>query len=92
MLAGRTKSSHDALLFVTENMEIYENLFTGTIPEEIYDLTQMFSFDVNFCRLTGTISTKIGQLSKMERFRVSRNDLVGTIPQEIGNLTSIGKR
>jgi len=74
----------------TENLEIYENKFTGTIPEELYNLTQMFSFDVNFCRLSGTLSTRIGQLTKMERFRVSGNDLTGTIPAEVANLTSIG--
>jgi Leucine-rich repeat (LRR) protein len=76
---------------LTENMEIYENQFTGTIPEEIYSLTQMTSLDVNLCRLTGTLSTRIGQLTKMQRFRVSTNDLTGTIPEETANLTSIGK-
>lgn len=64
---------------------------TGTIPEEIYSLTHMISFDVNWCRLTGTLSTRIGQLTKMERFRVSSNDLTGTIPLEVSSLSSIGK-
>jgi hypothetical protein len=75
----------------TEDMQIYENKFTGTIPEQIYDLTQMSSLDVNKCQLTGTLSTKIGLLSKMERFLISKNQMSGSIPQEVGNLTSIRK-
>lgn len=74
-----------------ENMEIYENQLSGTIPEQLYDLTKLTSLDVNLCRLTGTLSTKIGQLSKMQRFRVSTNDLTGTIPTEVSKLTSSGR-
>lgn len=75
----------------TENLEIYENQLTGSIPEEIYNLTLMYAFDVNLCRLEGTLSTRIGQLTNMERFRVSSNDLKGTIPEEVVNLTKISK-
>jgi len=78
------------VITITEHLEIYENQLTGSIPEEIYNLTQMLSFDVNQCRLDGTLSTRIGQLTSMERFRVSSNGMSGPIPEEIANLSKIG--
>jgi hypothetical protein len=79
-------------LWKTEDLEIYKNNLTGTIPEELFSLTKMTSLDVNDCQLlTGTLSTRVGQLSQMQRFRVSRNQMVGSIPTEIVNLSSAGK-
>jgi Leucine-rich repeat (LRR) protein len=70
---------------------MYENLLTGTIPEELYNLTKVTSFSVDTNRLSGTISTSIGQLSNLEFFRVSTNDFTGTIPSEVGNLSNASK-
>jgi hypothetical protein len=70
---------------------MYENLLTGTIPEELYNLAKVTSFSVERNRLSGTISTSIGQLSNLEFFRVSTNDFTGMIPSEIGNLSNASK-
>lgn len=91
VIPARTSVLTRYLTIGTENMEIYDNTFTGTIPEAIYDLIQLSSLDVSKCQLSGTLSTKIGQLTKMERFRVSRNQMSGSIPQEVGNFTSLSK-
>ena len=76
---------------LTEIFEIYDNLLTGTIPEELYNLTNCLRFDVNTNGLSGTISSSIGQLSNLEFFRVSTNDFTGTIPSEVGNLNKARK-
>jgi hypothetical protein len=70
---------------------MYENLLTGTIPEELYNLAKVTSFSVETNRLSGTIGTSIGQLSNLEFFRVSTNDFTGMIPSEIGNLSNASK-
>ena len=53
----------------------------STIPDAIYELTQLRELKIVNSNLTGTISgTKISQLSKLEILDLSDNKLTGTIP------------
>mmetsp|Transcript_10977 Transcript_10977/g.19880 ORF Transcript_10977/g.19880 Transcript_10977/m.19880 type:complete len:145 (-) Transcript_10977:79-513(-) len=69
-----------------EWFDVYENQFSGTIPEDLYNLPQLLSFSIDKNRLTGTISPSVGKLSNLWYLQVSTNDLTGTIPSEVGNL------
>ena len=72
-------------------LDVYENQFSGTIPEDLYNLSQLLSFSIDKNRLTGTISPSVGQLSNLLLLQVSTNDFTGTIPSEVGNLNQTGK-
>lgn len=74
-----------------EWFDVYENQFSGTIPEDLYNLSLLLSFSIDKNRLTGTISPSVGQLSNLLFLQVSTNDFTGTIPSEVGNLNQTGK-
>jgi hypothetical protein len=74
-----------------EWFDVYENQFSGTIPEDLYNLSQLLSFSIDKNRLAGTISPRVGQLSNLWYLQVSTNDFTGTIPSEVGNLNGAGK-
>jgi hypothetical protein len=59
---------------------------SGSIPEELYTLTQLTNLELNEMSLTGTLSPSVGNLTALEYLRVSDNQLTGTIPTELANL------
>ena len=67
------------------------NYLTGTIPEELYNLSYLIRLDITSSLLTGTISTKIGNLTKLRGLYFGGSNFNGTLPTEIGNLEVLGK-
>lgn len=66
----------------------YNNL-SGTITEEIGNLTNLESIDLGSNKLSGDIPTTIGNLNKLENLGLSQCNLTGSIPKEIGNLSKL---
>ncbi|XP_073131959.1 uncharacterized protein [Henckelia pumila] len=64
-------------------------MFSGTIPEEMGNLSNFVQFDLLQNSLTGQIPESIGECSKLQYFSVSRNNITGSIPKAIGNLTML---
>ncbi|CAB9496283.1 LRR receptor-like serine threonine-protein kinase [Seminavis robusta] len=62
---------------------------TGTIPDELYDLTLLKTMYLSNNQLAGTISARIGQLTNMWDFQLQGNRLKGTIPSQAGQLQSL---
>ena len=78
------------------NLRLSENKLTGTIPEELYELTRLSFLDLqkNYHEedkpdygLSGTISTNVGKLTDLISLQYSFNRLTGTIPTEVTNLS-----
>eukprot|EP00536_Pseudo-nitzschia_multiseries_P004287 jgi/Psemu1/187725/e_gw1.70.25.1 len=65
------------------NLDLSNNGLVGTIPEELYDATNLKRVHLFKNNLEGTISKKIGQLDSITHFHVSHNQLRGTIPEEV---------
>ena len=65
------------------------NGLTGTIPDELGELTNLTQLSLNRNNLTGTIPTQLGNLTNLQRLDLSVNGLTGTIPDELGNLTNL---
>eukprot|EP00797_Seminavis_robusta_P029979 Sro614_g175760.1 LRR receptor-like serine threonine-protein kinase (346) ;mRNA; r:36496-37617 len=65
-----------------------QNMFTGTSPEELYNITYLRTLYLFTNSLEGTLSTKIGQLTNMWDFQLAHppNHFSGMIPSEIGKL------
>lgn len=59
------------------------------IPEEFYNLTSLFSFDMNDAQWTGTLSSRIGNFMRLESMSFADNELTGPIPSEVGRLSLI---
>lgn len=65
------------------------NGLSGTIPDEIGNLTELREFDMSENMLTGTIPSSIGKLSKLEYLNLGINFLSGPLPIELGNLPNL---
>ncbi|KAG5598328.1 hypothetical protein H5410_029698 [Solanum commersonii] len=65
-----------------ENLNLSMNNFSGNIPPEIGNLTNLIS---------GTIPPQISSLAKLQTLCIFHNHLNGPIPEEIGYLRSLTK-
>ncbi len=63
--------------------------FTGQIPAELGDLSQLHTLYLHGNQLTGEIPPELGNLSQLRRLSVATNQLTGKIPPELGNLTQL---
>lgn len=66
----------------------YNNL-VGSIPEEIGNLTELYTLDLSGNTLTGEIPSSIDNMHILGYLYLNNNQLTGSIPQEIGNLSDL---
>mmetsp|Transcript_839 Transcript_839/g.2321 ORF Transcript_839/g.2321 Transcript_839/m.2321 type:complete len:358 (-) Transcript_839:249-1322(-) len=72
----------------------YQARITGTIPQELYTLTNLEELGQSM-ELTGTLSTEIGLLTRLTSLELYRSNLSGQMPSELGalvQLTTLGLR
>ena len=62
----------------------------GSIPEDLYDCTNLKTLWISDTDISGTISPKIGNLKKLRYLQLSYNQLSGTVPAELTALSNIG--
>jgi Leucine-rich repeat (LRR) protein len=67
------------------------NQLTGSVPQGIWNLSDLATLSLRENQLTGSISSEIGNLTNLTSLDLSRNNLSGSIPPEIGNLTNLTK-
>ncbi|CAB9520371.1 Leucine Rich Repeat [Seminavis robusta] len=66
---------------------LLDNNLVGSIPEEIWLLSDLRSISLSKNSLRGTISPSLGNISSsMEAVTMSLNKLTGTLPTEVGSL------
>lgn len=93
--SSRDQSSVDWIQYQIELeatvAEIYlgENNLKGSLPEELYLLTGLQTFEVTGNQIEGTLSSRIGQLRDLTLFSLNANDVHGTLPSEIGLASSL---
>jgi hypothetical protein len=71
------------------DLRLFDTNLEGTIPEEIYELTSLWRFDLNEANFNGTISSNIGKLQSLSVFRINDNSFTGTLPTEFNSLPSL---
>ena len=75
----------DELLY----LDLSDNLFSGTIPDELYDMTKLQSLVLSSNRVEGTLSNKMGKLVNLRHLDLSANNLRGTLPKSMGKMKSL---
>ena len=71
------------------NMDLSVNKLTGTIPEELTNLTGLRGLNLSNNHLKGNMPAMIGNIRFLESMDFSRNQLSGSIPQSMSALTSL---
>ena len=71
------------------DLRLYDTALSGTVPEEIFDLTLLWRFDLHTSNFTGTISPRIGNLTSLSIFRINNNGFTGPLPTELESLPSL---
>lgn len=73
-----------------ERLWLGNNNLDGTVPEEVYALTNLISMEMQYNpNLTATISPRLQQLTQLQKISFSSSDLRGTVPTEIGLLSHL---
>ena len=65
------------------------NLFSGSIPPKIGQMSELQQLYLHSNDLFGTIPPEIGQLKNMKSLSLSYNNIKSSIPAEIGRLTKL---
>ena len=64
--------------------------FYGTIPDGLYECTELEMINIAKTKITGCISPKIGQLVNLDRLFLDNNRLTGNLPEELTTLPLAG--
>ena len=68
---------------------LYNNQLSGSIPEELGNLSNLTVLYLNNNQLTGSIPEELGNLSNLTVLYLNNNQLTGPIPEELGNLSNL---
>jgi hypothetical protein len=72
-----------------KSLHLTNNAMVGTLPDEIYQLTNLEELLLNYNNFTGSLSTRIGQLHNLQLLYMYQNELSGEIPSDIGQLEKL---
>ncbi|KAL0003753.1 hypothetical protein SO802_011314 [Lithocarpus litseifolius] len=85
-------SSLVALHLAEKNLTVLRvagNMISGTIPNEIVELSQIGYLDLSSNQLSSNIPAEIGKLSKLSYLILKDNKLSGAVPAGIGGLSNL---
>ncbi|MED6143869.1 hypothetical protein PIB30_009945 [Stylosanthes scabra] len=74
-------------LYLIRIVDLSSNDLFGTIPPQMFSLTELQSLNLSHNQLTGKIPKEIGNMRQLESLDLSRNQLLGEIPESLSNLS-----
>ena len=77
------------LLMYAGTLNFGNNGFTGTVPKELYALTNLTTLDLSNTKLYEEISTAIGAMSQLVYFRAANTGIRGTLPTQLFSLAEL---
>lgn len=63
----------------------------GTIPDSLYNLTQLGKLELSGNAFDGVIKAQIGNLKNLTELGLAHNKFTGTLPSELGLCENLGK-
>ncbi|URD97652.1 Leucine rich repeat N-terminal domain [Musa troglodytarum] len=84
------ESRYVKILSLLTAIDLSDNDLSGSIPEEITNLSGLHSLDLSNNHLAGQITMKIGGLRNLESLDLSHNELTGPVPSTLTTLDSLG--
>ena len=70
-------------------MLLYANNLNGELPQELGNLSALYTLHLSQNRLTGELPSSTGNLTRLKILELSQNQLTGELPSSIGNLSSL---
>ena len=70
-------------------LDLSWNDLTGSIPEQLGQLTNLQSLNLLGNQLTGPIPEQLGQLTNLQTLYLNGSQLSGPIPEQLGQLTNL---
>ena len=71
------------------SLSLTADSLSGTLPQELGNLTGLTYLDLSINQLTGSIPSTLGNLSNLNQLYLHRNQLTGTIPATLGALENL---
>lgn len=72
-----------------EVLFLYKNNLEGTLPLELFWLTDLRAISVYGNKMEGTLASHVGELSSLEALWVQQSNIISTIPTELGMLSHL---
>ena len=70
-------------------IDLSDNLFTGDLPDELFQMVELQSIILSGNRVTGSLSEDVGKLVNLRHIDLSANALRGALPRALGNLSKL---
>ncbi|KAL9154404.1 hypothetical protein ABFS82_10G111500 [Erythranthe guttata] len=86
----RLLSYRGNMLYHMSGIDLSMNSLTGTIPDELGNLSSVHTLNLSHNHLTGKIPTSFSNLNRIQSLDLSHNRLTGEIPQELIRLNFLG--
>jgi len=90
-MSGTATTKWDGIEGGSKLKHLYLNnlLMEGTLPDEIYSLTDLEYFEAKSSDIHGKLSSKLGMLTMLKSVNLYYNRLQGSLPSELGLLTDL---
>ncbi|KAD2804406.1 hypothetical protein E3N88_37783 [Mikania micrantha] len=89
LLSGEVPQTDGTMNLTLETVNLSKNRFTGNIPEDLCNLSNIIVLDLSQNRLSGRLPECLGNLSGLLAMDLSNNTIIGVVPSSLGSLTQL---
>ena len=91
-LEGTVPTEIGAFARTLTYLDLAENMIGGTMPDGLYDCTELEGLFLEHNQLTGSIGDGVGQLQNLKKLYLGNNRLEGTLPgKKMDNLRQLSE-
>ncbi|KAL8258073.1 hypothetical protein R6Q59_030114 [Mikania micrantha] len=89
LLSGEVPQTDGTMNLTLETVNLSKNRFTGNIPEDLCNLSNITVLDLSQNKLSGRLPECLGNLSSLVAMDLSNNTITGVVPSSLGSLTQL---
>jgi len=88
-LTGTLPTELGKLSNYMSDFRLAQTSLEGTLPEVLFNMQQIWRFDIEESKFSGTISSQFARLGNLQVLQMNNNNFTGEIPTELGSLTNL---
>ncbi|KAD2804383.1 hypothetical protein E3N88_37760 [Mikania micrantha] len=89
LLSGEVPQTDGTMNLTLETVNLSKNRFTGNIPEDLCNLSNITVLDLSQNKLSGRLPECLGNLIYLEAMDLSNNTIIGVVPSSLGSFTQL---